>query len=82
MTHRDGLQRFSASTPLHEFAYHTIAFPVSSAGGDARAMRAHRQAFPTPRGATSGGVPPTTYAGGAPATPEEAGKAIVWVQFS
>ena len=38
------------STPLHDFAYHTIAFPVPSAGGDARAMRGHRQAFPTPRG--------------------------------
>ena len=38
------------STPLHDFTYHTIAFPVPSAGGDARAMRAHRQAFPTPRG--------------------------------
>ncbi len=62
------------STPLHDFAYHTIAFPVPSAGGDARAMRAHRQAFPTPRGGT-GGVPPTPYAGGAPATPEGAGNA-------
>ncbi len=29
---------------------HTIAFPVSSAGGEAQAMRGHRQAFPTPRG--------------------------------
>ncbi len=29
---------------------HTIAFPVSSAGGEAQAMAAHRQAFPTPRG--------------------------------
>ncbi len=29
---------------------HTIAFPVSSAGGEAPAMAAHRQAFPTPRG--------------------------------
>ncbi len=37
-------------------------------------MTAHRQAFPTPRGAP-GGVPPTPYAGGAPATPEGTGKA-------
>ncbi len=40
----------SASTYFHDFAYHTIAFPVPSAGGDARAMGTHRQAFPTPRG--------------------------------
>ncbi len=38
------------STYFHNFAYHTIAFPVSSAGGDAPAMGTHRQAFPTPRG--------------------------------
>ncbi len=53
---------------------HTIAFPVSSAGGEAQAMRGHRQAFPTP-GGPPGGVPPTPYAGGAPATPEGTGKA-------
>jgi hypothetical protein len=29
---------------------HTIAFAASSAGGGAQAMRAHRQARPTPRG--------------------------------
>ncbi len=29
---------------------HTIAFPVSSVGGEAQAMRCHRKAFPTPRG--------------------------------
>ncbi len=29
---------------------HTIAFPVSSGGGEAQAMAAHRNAFPTPRG--------------------------------
>ena len=40
------------STYFHDFAYHTIAFPVPSAGGDAPAMGTHRQAFPTP------GVPP------------------------
>ncbi len=28
----------------------TIAFPVSSVGGEVPAMRGHRQAFPTPRG--------------------------------
>ena len=44
-------------------------------------MAGHRKAFPTPRGATGGrprgggGVPPTPYAGGAPATPEGTGKA-------
>ncbi len=38
-------------------------------------MRGHRKAFPTPRGATGGCVPPTAYAGGAPATPEGTGKA-------
>ncbi len=37
-------------------------------------MRGHRQAFPTP-GGPPGGVPPTAYAGGAPATPEGTGKA-------
>ncbi len=36
---------------LHQLkCIHTIAFPVSSAGGEAQAMAAHRQAFPTPRG--------------------------------
>ncbi len=42
--------KFRPITYFHDFAYHTIAFPVPSAGGDARAMRGHRQAFPTPRG--------------------------------
>ena len=37
-------------------------------------MAAHRKAFPTPRGAT-GGCPPDTVCGGAPATPEGTGKA-------
>ncbi len=50
MTHRDGVPRFSVSG-LHQLnCIHTIAFPVSSAGGEAPAMRGHRQAFPTPRG--------------------------------
>ncbi len=51
----------ATSTPLHDFAYHTIAFPVSWAGGDARAMRGQRQASPTPRGSgkrdPKGGLP-------------------------
>jgi hypothetical protein len=38
-----------------------IAFPVPSAGGDARAMRGHRQAPSTPRGrgksGPAGGLP-------------------------
>ena len=37
-------------------------------------MPLHRQAFLTPRG-PPGGVPPISNAGGAPATPEGAGKA-------
>ncbi len=40
-----------APSGLHQLkCTHTIAFPVSSAGGEAPAMRGHRQAFPTPRG--------------------------------
>ncbi len=36
---------------LYQLNYtHTIAFPVSSAGGEVQAMRGYRQAFPTPRG--------------------------------
>ncbi len=50
---------------------HTIAFPASSAGGEAPAMLEHRQVFPTPPG-PPGGVPPIPNAGGAPATPEGA----------
>ncbi len=46
----------------------TIAFPVSPAGGEAQAMRDHRQAFPTPRGAT-GGCPPDTVCEGRPRDP-------------
>ena len=70
---------------LHQLnCTHTIAFPVSSAGGEAQAMRGHRQAFPTPEGAGKatrravlrgprgdyGGCPPGYgYAGDAPAAP-------------
>ncbi len=50
MTPRDGLQRFSVSGLYQLNGTHTIAFPVSSVGGEAKAMAAHRQAFPTPRG--------------------------------
>ena len=39
------------STPLHDFTYHTIAFPVPSAGGDARAMRAIVKRSRRPEGA-------------------------------
>ena len=38
------------SAPYHSSVARRIAFPVSSAGGDAKAMWAHRRAFPTPRG--------------------------------
>ena len=68
MTHRDGLPRFSVSGLYQLNCTHTIAFPVSSAGGEAQAMAAHRQAFPTPRGAT-GGCPPDTVCGGRPRGP-------------
>ncbi len=41
----------SVSSGLHQLkCTHTIAFPVSPAGGEVQAMRGHRQAFPTPRG--------------------------------
>ncbi len=36
-------------------------------------MRSHRQAFPTPRGAT-GGCPPDNVCGGRPGDPRESGK--------
>ncbi len=49
-TEPESVATVHASTHLHDFAYHTIAFPVSSAGGDTLAMRIHRQEFPTPRG--------------------------------
>ncbi len=68
-----GCPPLDASTHLHDFAYHTIAFPVPSAGGDAPAMGGHRQAFPTPRGAT-GGCPPDTVCGGRPRDPRGSGK--------
>ena len=73
MTHRDGLPRFSVSGLYQLNCTHTIAFPVSSAGGEAQAMAAHRQAFPTPRGAT-GGCPPDTVCGGRPRDPRGDGK--------
>ena len=38
------------STHFHNSVFHTIAFPISSAGGGAPAMPGHRQASPTPRG--------------------------------
>ncbi len=39
-------------------------------------MAAHRQALPSPRGATGGGCPPDTICGGRPReTPEGTGKA-------
>ncbi len=60
-----------ASTHLHDFAYHTIAFPVSSAGGDAPAMRGHRQGVPTPPGGPPGGVPPATGMRGTPPRPPD-----------
>ena len=77
------------STHLHDFAYHTIAFPVSSAGGDAPAMRAHRQAFPTPRGSgkrdpkgglarppgATGGCPPGYGMRGTPPRPPASSRA-------
>ncbi len=50
MTHRDDLLRFSASGLYQLNCTPMIAFPVFSAGGEAPAMRGHRQAFPTPRG--------------------------------
>ncbi len=53
---------------------HTIAFPVSSEGGEAQAMRAIVKPSRRP-GGPPGGAPPTAYAGGAPATPEGTGKA-------
>ena len=71
----------------------TIASPVSSAGGEAQAMAAHRKAFPTSRGAT-GGCPPDTVCGGRPRDPRGDGKSdpkdgvarlpdvVVGVQFS
>ncbi len=76
---------------------HTIAFPVSSAGGEAQAMAPHRQAFPTPRGDGNsdpkGGVGGGTGRPGGPAggrPPPRAGgpprgtppNAVVWAQFS
>ncbi len=84
MTHRDGLPRFSVSGLYQLNCTHTIAFPVSSAGGETPAMAAHRQAFPTPRGGgksdpkggvarppggTRGVSPRLRYAGDAPAAP-------------
>ena len=64
----------SGASGLHQLkCTHTIAFPVSSAGGEAQAMAAHRIAFPTPRGAT-GGCPPDTVCGGRPRGPRGDGK--------
>ena len=73
MTHRGGLPWFSVSGLYQLKCTHTVAFPVSSAGGEAQATRAHRQAFPTPRGAT-GGCPPDTVCGGRPRDPRGDGK--------
>ncbi len=81
---RPGILFPSVSVLSQRFVHYTIAFPVSSAGGDARAMRGHRQAFPTPRGGgksdpkgglarppggTRGVSPRLRYAGDAGAAP-------------
>ncbi len=48
--HMDNKRDDVASGLYHLNYTPTIALPVSSVGGKARAMPAHRQAFPTPRG--------------------------------
>ncbi len=52
MTHRDGLQRFSASTPLHEFAHHTTALRGFRLGARRAVMLEHQKR----RATTSGGL--------------------------
>ncbi len=76
--------RTRLSVLSQRFVHYTIVFPVSPAGGDAPAMRGHRQALPTPRGGgksdpkgglarppggTRGVSPRLRYAGDAPAAP-------------
>ena len=47
----DGRELEMGTSGLYQLkCTHTIAVPVSSAGGEAQAMRGHRQAVPTPRG--------------------------------
>ncbi len=96
MTHRDGLPRFSVSDLYQLKCTHTIAFPVSPAGGEAQAMRGHRQAFPTPRGGgksdPKGGVARLpdvvarrlwcTHTTARRAPSRRPRNAVVWVQFS
>ena len=69
-----GFMRPSSSVLSQRFVHYPIVFPVSSAGGDAPAMRGHRQAFPTPRGAT-GGCPPGYGMRGTPPRPPASSRA-------
>ncbi len=64
----------AASGLYHLNCTPTIVFPVSSEGGEARAMLAHRQAFPTPRG--NGKSDPK---GGAQRLPDVVARRLWWV---
>ena len=94
MTHRDGLPRFSASGLYQLKCTPTIAFPVSSVGGEVPAMRGHppsaaaapllrrkgRHAFPTPGGHR--GVSPRLRYAGAPPRPPASSRAACGARTS
>ncbi len=68
MTHRDGLQRFSASTPLHEFAQHTTALRGFRLGARRAVMLEHHKRRATTPGA-AGASPAYHSRGDTPLVP-------------